>query len=327
MSWLKKQFKKLKNRVTTSPWDRLRVSPYDRIRGDWTEGSGHRGTDFKAKQEALLNRNPSLVGGARRDLASITGMSPTSTWTPRQAGPGIQAIDPSQTSSYGNTRVGGTWSTPSSTSIEEQTALYDTPTSIVPQSSTYAQPFSLSNFSLAGKVNPVDTQQYEMVNGKMNPITPTDPTKPYSLSSGFTPSTPTGYSSSTSGGNIYSPGYQDVTAQTTMDANNQAFQWQDMNMDHVYNPGEEYDPRSSVWNGWMNQQDAVQNPTTPTTATTGYVPTTQAQQDFQNAGTMADWSGNPLTQEQINQYSSVATPKKTWKTERAAGNDWLGDIF
>lgn len=101
----------------------------------------------------------------------------------------------------------------------------------------------------------------------------------------------------------------------------------DLNANQVWDQGESYNPSSSIWNGWMSQQDAMQNPTTPTTAGIGSVPTTQEQQNYQNALTYADWSGDPLTAEEQSQYSSAAYPKHNWKTERAAGNDWLGDLF
>lgn len=256
MSWLKKQLKKAKNRITTKPWDRLKVNPMDRIMGDWTH---NKPSGDRRDREALMRSqpgsiwNPNAPAQQPRSLANITGWNPNTgwgggnfDWNKPVAGEGIQAIDPMYTSSYGNTRVGGTMSTP---------------------------PSSLN-------------------------------------------------------GILMSPGYQDVTAQTTLDKGGNAFQWQDMNMDHVYNPGEEYDPRSSVWNGWMNQQDAAQNPTTPTTAGLGYVPQSQEQQNYQNAMTYADWSGDPLTAAERGTYEAAMTPPKhTWKTERAAGNDWLGDLF
>ena len=194
MGWLKKQFSKLKNRVTTPPWERIKVNPYDRIMGDWTPDSGGMGTDFAAQRQAELDRLYSNQGNAnlqRRLFADPAGTGGPSTRTVQ--GQGI-----------------------------------------------------------------------------------------------FT----------------------------------------DLNANQVWGGGENYDPASSVWNGWMSAQDAMQTPTTATTAGIGYVPTDQSQQDYQNALTMADYTDTPLTAEQQQQYSSAATPpKKTWKTEREAGNDWLGDIF
>lgn len=101
----------------------------------------------------------------------------------------------------------------------------------------------------------------------------------------------------------------------------------DLNSNQLWNQGENYNPADSIWNNWMSAQDAMQDPTTPTTEGLGYVPTTQAQQDYQNALTMADYTDTPLTAEQSSQYASAANPKKTWKTEMASGNDWLGDLF
>ena len=101
----------------------------------------------------------------------------------------------------------------------------------------------------------------------------------------------------------------------------------DLNKNQTWDQGEQYDPSSSIWNNWMSQQDTMQEKTTPTAAGIGYVPQNQEQQDYQNAVTMGEYSGDPLTQAERDQYASVATPKKTWKTEMAAGNDWLGDLF
>ena len=101
----------------------------------------------------------------------------------------------------------------------------------------------------------------------------------------------------------------------------------DLNRNQVWDQGENYDPASSVWNGWMSAQNTMQDPGDPTTAGLGYVPKTQPQQDYQNALTMADYTDTPLSAEQQEQYASAANPKHTWKTEMASGNDWLGDLF
>lgn len=52
------------------------------------------------------------------------------------------------------------------------------------------------------------------------------------------------------------PGSGQFGAYTTLDAEGGDFQWQDMNKDNVFNPGEEYDPSNSIWNDWLNAQNA-----------------------------------------------------------------------
>src|SRR5512139_279768 len=123
MSWLKKQLKKAKNRITTKPWDRLKVNPMDRITGDWTH---NKSSGDRRDREALMRQpgsmwNPNAPAQQPRSLANITGWNPNTgwgggnfDWNKPVAGEGIKDIATMFTSSYGNTRVGGTLSTPPS---------------------------------------------------------------------------------------------------------------------------------------------------------------------------------------------------------------------
>lgn len=88
----------------------------------------------------------------------------------------------------------------------------------------------------------------------------------------------------------------------------------DLNADMVANPGEKYDPSSSIWNGWMSQQNSMQQQTTPTSEGLGYVPTNQDEQDYQNALTMSNYTNTPLTTEQTEQFSLSTNP-------------WFGDAY
>lgn len=76
--------------------------------------------------------------------------------------------------------------------------------------------------------------------------------EPGKIGPGIQPISPTRTSAAFTTPAYYGDTPEGLDAQTTLDRKGDPFAWMDMNNDQVFNPGENYDPTSSVWNDWMN---------------------------------------------------------------------------